>query len=140
MMKKKLIVVLSVIFALSLSVLCFASCNAANATKSKYAVVFNTDGGSEVETQYVLKGSTAEKPDDPTKDGYIFEGWYLGEKEYDFSEAVRKAITLNARWTESITYEIVWKNADGTTLATNKVAEGAIPEYSGTPAKAADNT
>ena len=65
-MRRKIIVALSVIFALSLSVLCFASCTNGNATKPKYTVTFETDGGSEVEAQQVERGSKVTRPEDPT--------------------------------------------------------------------------
>ena len=136
MMRRKIIAVLSVIFALTLSVLCFASCSGGNATKAKYTVTFETDGGSTVEAQQVERGATATKPEDPTKDGYAFAGWYLGEEEYDFSTPVKKAITLNAKWSSA--YVIIWKNYDGTVLLTSKAAEGTIPAYTGeTPTKEA---
>ena len=40
------------------------------------------------------------KPDDPTKEGYDFAGWYLGNDLYDFNTPVTQAITLVAHWTE----------------------------------------
>ena len=136
MMKRKLIVALSVIFALSLSVLCFASCSGGNAEKPKYTISFETDGGSVVEAQQVERGSKVTKPDDPTKDGYAFAGWYLGEEEYDFSAIVRSKLTLTAKWTVVVYFEITWKDEDGTVLATDNVAEGTTPAYDGeTPTK-----
>ncbi|MEY8357148.1 InlB B-repeat-containing protein [Lachnospiraceae bacterium 54-53] len=41
-----------------------------------YHVIFNTDGGSAIESQTVKMGEKAEKPEDPCKAGYYFAGWY----------------------------------------------------------------
>lgn len=61
-------------------------------------VVFNTAGGSSIEAVEVLYGSAVEKPKDPTKDGYVFAGWYLGDNLYDFTKPVKRHITLTAKW------------------------------------------
>lgn len=40
-----------------------------------------------------------EKPEDPVKEGDVFEGWYLGDDtEYDFDKFVTESITLYAKW------------------------------------------
>mgnify|MGYP002588966577 CR=1 FL=1 len=49
--------------------------------------------------QIVQAGETAIRPDDPTKTGYIFAGWYLGPDAYDFTGTVRANLTLTAKWT-----------------------------------------
>ena len=50
-----------------------------------------------------------DKPADPEKEGFTFEGWYLGETLYDFSSPVTEAITLKARWKDNrpVTYTVV---------------------------------
>ena len=67
---------------------------------NKYTVTFNTDGGTPVPpAQEVEYGLTATEPDPaPTKTGYTFTGWYLGDEKYDFSAAVEQNITLTAKW------------------------------------------
>ncbi len=66
-----------------------------------YTVSFNTNGAETIPNQKVESQGTAEKPSDPTKDGYTFGGWYR-EKQlinpYDFSEKVTRSITLYAKW------------------------------------------
>ena len=61
-------------------------------------VTFDSDGGSAVPKQEVLKDGTATEPTAPTRAGYSFEGWYNGDIKYDFREAVTENITLTARW------------------------------------------
>ena len=76
--------------------------------KPTYPVVtFDFDNGSEMKTEKVENGNTISKPttDDPTKDGYIFAGWYTkdesgkwADKPFDFSTPIMDNMTLYARW------------------------------------------
>ena len=77
---------------------------------NKYTVTFDTDGGTPVPpAQEVEYGLPATEPDPaPTKTGYTFDGWYLGDEKYDFSAAVEQNITLTAKW-EKKTYKVVAK-------------------------------
>ena len=56
------------------------------------------DGDTEYAKQILQSGKAADEPDDPTKDGYIFNGWYDGDTEYDFTGLVTGKITLTAKW------------------------------------------
>ena len=91
---------------------------------SKYAVTFNSDGGSAVTAQTVEDGKTATKPADPTKEGYIFKGWYLGSDKYDFSKPVTGNITLTAKWEKvvapPVTYTITFDPNGGSVTPTTK--------------------
>ena len=62
-------------------------------------VTFDSNGGSEVSSQDILKDSTATKPTVPTKEDYTFEGWYNGDTLYDFDTPVTENIILTAKWT-----------------------------------------
>lgn len=48
--------------------------------------------------QIVQAGETAIRPDDPTKTGYIFAGWELGDTKYNFAAPVTGDMTLTAKW------------------------------------------
>lgn len=61
-------------------------------------VTFDSAGGSEVKTQWVVDGSKVKKPDDPTRDGYVFKGWALNGELFDFANPVTRSITLVAVW------------------------------------------
>ena len=41
-----------------------------------YTVTFNSNGGSAVSSITVSSGNTVTKPNDPSKYGYTFDGWY----------------------------------------------------------------
>lgn len=68
----------------------------------KYSVSFNSDGGTTVKTQTVVKGGLATEPTDPVKAGYTFVGWYNGNVLYDFSTKVTQNITLTAKYTKDV--------------------------------------
>ena len=67
---------------------------------NKFKVTFDTDGGEPIpDDQFVEWGLFVEEPTtEPTKTGYTFDGWYLGDEKYDFSAAVEQNITLTAKW------------------------------------------
>ncbi len=63
-----------------------------------FKVEFDSDGGSDVSTQYVIEGEKATEPANPTKEDYTFDGWYNGEVEYDFTKPVKEHLNLKATW------------------------------------------
>ena len=63
-------------------------------------IVTYKDGDSEYAKQVLPSGTLATRPDDPTKPGYIFEGWYTSDgAQWDYTTAVTENITVTARWT-----------------------------------------
>ena len=68
-----------------------------------YSVYFDSNGGSKVASGTV-KGGKIAKPEDPTKSGYKFLGWYLEDKAYDFNSEVKENMTLKAKWQLISTY------------------------------------
>ena len=61
-------------------------------------VYFDTDGGSTVERQSIKKGTKAFEPEEPTREGYTFLGWFTAKgadaTEWDFAATVEKTTTL----------------------------------------------
>ncbi len=68
--------------------------------REEYKVTFQTNGGSTIEPQYVKYGRLVTRPaDDPTRTGYLFDGWYLGAELFPFnSYQVYDDLTLLAHW------------------------------------------
>ena len=73
-------------------------CQTMMVKQKTFTVSFNSGGGTEIPSQTVIAGQKANKPADPTQEGYKFDGWYLGEAEYNFSTPVNQNIILTARW------------------------------------------
>jgi len=67
-------------------------------------ITFDTNGGSGIPEQKLIKGERIIKPGEPTKSGYIFIGWYIDNEtfmeEWDFSVIPEKDIILYAKWEE----------------------------------------
>ncbi len=81
-----------------------------------YDVIFDSDGGSNVEGQTVLHGSYAEAPAAPTRGEDIFVGWYYNDASWSFnSRVVDKNITLVAKWESPYSY--YQNNSGGITLS-----------------------
>ena len=71
-------------------------------TRAAYTVAFNdTEGNTSTPSQSVPSGGQASRPKDPSRDGYLFNGWFTGNTAvaYDFSQPVTGNITLTAKWT-----------------------------------------
>ena len=85
--------------------------------KASYTVNFNTNGGSEVDTQTLVHGEKVVKPADPKLNGFTFGGWYTDEdctdeNKYDFETPVTANFTLYAKW-EGTFYGIRITDKDG---------------------------
>lgn len=105
-----------------------------------YRVVFNTNGGSYIESQKIEKGKTAARPSSPSRQGYIFAGWYkdsMFSLPYDFSSAVTEDISLYAKWnyTEQTSCKIVFHTNGGSTIPSQTVEKGKTPYVPANPVK-----
>ena len=68
--------------------------------KEGYWVSFNSDGGSIVDSQFVLHGDNLvlDKSTTPTKPGYSFDGWYNGLTKVENGATVTTPMNLTAHW------------------------------------------
>lgn len=76
-----------------------------------YTVTFQSEGGSEVASQ-IRANTPAAQPDNPTKEGHTFIGWYNGESEWDFETPVTTGLILTAKWQVN-QYTITFKPENG---------------------------
>ncbi|MGI6618450.1 MAG: InlB B-repeat-containing protein [Bacillota bacterium] len=73
-------------------------------TINEYTVTFKDHGGSVLGTQTVSHGSTATAPDNPTKEGYKFDGWYADEElatAFVFDTEIKADTIIYAKWTHN---------------------------------------
>ena len=91
----------------------------ASFTQNTYAIKF-MDGETEVgTTQNLHYGDTLTVPTAPSKVGYTFDGWYVGEKKVDFEAEGAKVVKDNATYTAKYSinvYTLTFYGEDGTTV------------------------
>ncbi|MBQ9920796.1 MAG: S-layer homology domain-containing protein [Clostridia bacterium] len=81
----------------------------------RYTVNFETNGGTVISSESIKSGSSLEEPTAPTKEGYIFAGWFTDKEltdAYDFETNVTSGFTLYAKWEkqEQEKPETKWEN------------------------------
>ncbi len=84
---------------------------------TRYTVDFEMNGhGTSVADQIIDEGDKAEKPEEPSEEGYEFNGWYIDSDlltEFDFDQTITKDTTVYAKWTKlPVVYTII-DGADG---------------------------
>ena len=130
-MKKKLLLIALFVLTLCLC-LAFASCDMSN----KVTVTFDTNGGSDIESVQVTKGERIAKPQDPQKEGYAFDGWYVDGEKWSFvGYTVTENMTLTAKWVPA--YTITFDSSGGSAVESvqvikdEKVAKPQDPQKEG---------
>ena len=99
----------------------------------EYTVTFDPNGGSAVAEQSVVYNGTATMPEQPVREGYVFEGWFSGETQFDFAAAITGDVTLTAKWSPrgySISYVLggganAAGNPSGYTVESDTITLGA---------------
>lgn len=104
-----------------------------------YEIAFETgEQATIIQTQQVLSGAMAQRPEDPTRTGYIFQGWNdkATGAAYNWSMPVTRNIVIEAIWAPqpvTVTFDI--GKATGTAPATITTVYGAtinpLPDDSG---------
>ncbi len=95
-----------------------------------YCVTFDSNGGSEIEPQYVNAGKTATFPGVPEKEGFAFVGWYVDEEctvRFDFSTTIQSNTTVYAAWRDGDYAEIFNKQKEELDEL-KKLNDGKLPE------------
>lgn len=98
-------------------------------TEVYYTVTFESNGGTPVKAQSVLKGSRAQEPSDPDKTDYLFDGWYTDSaftKKFDFATPITANVTLYAKWLENVFYDVKFYPGDNQETIVENVRKGAV--------------
>ena len=94
--------------------------------KAVYKVTFDLGNNNVNEVIEVKEDGTVSRPTDPTKDGYVFEGWYCNNEKFDFSTKITEDITLEARWTSESakTWTVSFNTNGGNNVGALTVEDG----------------
>ncbi len=96
----------------------------ANWGDKAYTVTFDSKGGSSVPSQSVIEGQKAEKPDDPTREGCRFTGWFRSDGvKFSFDSGITSDITLYATWENITDVCTVIFMVDGTQYGTSQTVK-----------------
>ncbi|MGQ8874138.1 InlB B-repeat-containing protein [Paenibacillus sp. TSA_86.1] len=99
---------------------------------SSYTISFDSNEGSVVPDQTVYGGEKAVAPKSPTREGYVFGGWFSDAgltKGYNFTtETVKGNITLYAKWTIAQKMEYQVRFYDNGVITDQRVKEGGVAE------------
>ena len=89
-------------------------------TPITYHITLDPDNGDSKIDQYVEYNSLVNIPTEiPTKDGYTFSNWYLGDNVYNFSTPVSSKFELKAHYTLN-TYHLYYVLGEGASLDEGK--------------------
>ena len=69
--------------------------------KIVYSVIYITNGGEAIQSQFVEYEEKIEIPETPFKEGYTFKGWHTNDaltSEYDFNNKITNSFSLYAAW------------------------------------------
>ena len=90
--------------------------------EKEYTITFDSKGGSEVQPIKASAGAAITAPTDPTKDGFVFAGWYestdggvtLSDTEFSFAYMPARVFTLYAKWATADIKGKTFNKADAT--------------------------
>ena len=96
-----------------------------------YELSYETNGGNSMSPDYYYHSDNAYAASNPTKEGYVFGGWYLDEhfiEKCTFPMHLTKDTVIYAKWL--IEYEINFFDMSGSKINTIKVLSGGtLPSY-----------
>jgi len=99
-------------------------------------ITFDSNGGSHVSSQDLIKGKKVTRPANPSRSGFAFDAWYIDngtfEKPWNFNIVPTYGFTLYAKWnlsgeyaagTAGLAYELI---ESGTNAGTYRVSKGSV--------------
>ena len=120
-----------------LAVFVLAACESPNGPDPHCKVKFETNGGSSVDTQTIISGNTAVRPESPVKTGYTFVNWYADAgltTVYDFKKSVKDNITLYAQWNAN-QYTVSFYTNGGSSAAAQTISHGGTVSQPADPVR-----
>lgn len=106
-----------------------------------YTVTFDLGNNLISETREVEKNDVISRPNNPSKEGYTFEGWYYNGVLFDFSTVITKDIKLEAKWSSTTTekWTVRFNSNGGSTVSDIEVVDGSTITLEPKPTRAGYN-
>lgn len=82
---------------------------------NSYKIIFDTNGGSDIEQIMLNYNSTIELPSNPIKQGYTFDDWFTDEDlviPFNMTFMPSTDLTIHAKWTPNL-YEVTFIQNNG---------------------------
>jgi uncharacterized repeat protein (TIGR02543 family) len=102
-----------------------------------FYVAYDSNGGSDVDTEEVHYGAAAHEPIAPTKESNVFRGWFTDNttflNAYNFATLVYDAKTLYAKWLAAVT--LSFNEGGGSTVADQIIGTGELAIEPDAPTK-----
>ena len=128
--KKLLFIILITAIILPVSVIYIIKNNKNNLIDDKICYVrFNTNGGTQIDDIKINCGEIIPKPNNPIKQGFVFENWYFNDEIFNFENTIIKEnIIINAIWKANEDTEIIIVHFDtngGSMIDDIEIAKGS---------------
>jgi uncharacterized repeat protein (TIGR02543 family) len=100
-------------------------CSSPGGDPAQYTLSFDSHGGSAVAAVTASEGAAVQRPADPTRTGYVFQGWFSaasGGTAYTWPHTLSATITMHAQWLPALT--LSFDSHGGSTVAAIDAAAG----------------
>ena len=114
-----------------------------NVEDNTHKVIFNSNGGTSVAYQTVIDGDYAVEPNSPSRQEYVFDGWYqvidliVSKDKFDFENTpIEEDVELIAKWAKFYTVNFDLNGGligDADHVDPQTVKEGSKVDNPGTP-------
>ncbi|MBQ8840013.1 MAG: InlB B-repeat-containing protein [Clostridia bacterium] len=131
-MKANLLKITTIFLVSLLIVLTVCSCGGGGEAPEKYTVVFKNYNGAILSEQEVDSGAGAQAPSNPTRNGYLFNGW---DSSFDCITADTEITATFVPDPNAIKHTVTFKNEDGSVISSVEVIEGNSAQAPSAPQK-----
>ncbi len=112
---------------------------AAENAKNTYTVTYDENGGSSVSDDAFVEGESFTYPDEPTKAGFYFAGWFAADSGGEALTASEVAegnasVTLHAQWTPK-TFDVTYDEHGGSAVADGSYTYGNTINFPSSPTR-----
>lgn len=127
---KKIPTIILLVALLLISTMVYVFASGKSSEKEQYIVSLSLGDSSDVQRIRVGQNGILVRPEDPLREGYIFDGWLLNGVPYNFDMPISGDIRLEASWKKIeedetiITYSVTFDTVGGSDIGKITVKSG----------------